>query len=112
MVRQGGGQAGGERRDRGPEFLAASDVEGERDSGQPLLAYIAGLLVLPVSTHPPEAGPSRPVAGWIHGATPASAVCPRLFARTVRWLADWRTGRWQKPDHRPDNGVHDPRRSR
>jgi hypothetical protein len=37
LVRQGGGEAGGERRDRGPEFLAASDVEGERDSGQPLL---------------------------------------------------------------------------
>jgi len=81
LVRQGGGQAGGERRDRGPEFLAASDVEGERDSGQPLLAYIAGLLVLPVSTHPPEAGPSRPVAGWIHGGHPGqrglpSPVCP------------------------------------
>ena len=37
LVRQGGGEAGGERRDRGPEFLATSDVEGERDSGQPLL---------------------------------------------------------------------------
>src|SRR5271155_717559 len=37
LVRQGAGKAGGERRDRGPEFLATSDVEGERDSGQPLL---------------------------------------------------------------------------
>jgi hypothetical protein len=37
-------------------------------------AYIAGLLVLPVSTHPPEAGPSRPMAGWIHGATSASGA--------------------------------------
>jgi hypothetical protein len=37
LVRQSGGEAGGERRDRGPEFPATSDLEGERDSGQPLL---------------------------------------------------------------------------
>src|ERR1035438_5661342 len=37
LVRQGGSETRGERRDRGAEFLAAIDVEGEWQSSQPLL---------------------------------------------------------------------------
>lgn len=37
-------------------------------------AYIAGLLVLPTSTHPSPDGSSRPMGGRIHGATSASGA--------------------------------------
>ena len=37
-------------------------------------SQVTSLLVLPTSTHPPEAGSSRPMAGRIHGATSASGA--------------------------------------